>query len=37
LFDTAVKAFGRVDLLFNNAGVGAPAIPLEELSIEQWR
>jgi NAD(P)-dependent dehydrogenase (short-subunit alcohol dehydrogenase family) len=26
-----------VDLLFNNAGVGAPAIPLEELSIEQWK
>jgi NAD(P)-dependent dehydrogenase (short-subunit alcohol dehydrogenase family) len=37
LFDTAVKAFGRVDLLFNNAGVNAPGIPLEELSIEQWR
>jgi NAD(P)-dependent dehydrogenase (short-subunit alcohol dehydrogenase family) len=37
LFDQAVKAHGRVDLLFNNAGVGAPAIPLEELSIEQWK
>ena len=37
LFDAAVKAFGRVDLLFNNAGVNAPGIPLEELSIEQWR
>ena len=37
LFDEAVKAHGRVDLLFNNAGVGAPAIPLEELSIEQWK
>lgn len=37
LFDTAVQCFGRVDLLFNNAGVGAPAIPLEELSVEQWR
>lgn len=37
LFDAAVKAFGRVDLLFNNAGVNAPGVPLEELSIEQWR
>jgi NAD(P)-dependent dehydrogenase (short-subunit alcohol dehydrogenase family) len=37
LFEAAVKAFGRVDLLFNNAGVNAPGIPLEELSIEQWR
>jgi NAD(P)-dependent dehydrogenase (short-subunit alcohol dehydrogenase family) len=37
LFDAAVKAYGRVDLLFNNAGVNAPGIPLEELSIEQWR
>jgi NAD(P)-dependent dehydrogenase (short-subunit alcohol dehydrogenase family) len=37
LFDATRKAFGRLDLLFNNAGTGAPAIPLEELSIEQWR
>jgi len=37
LFDAAVAHFGRVDLLFNNAGVNAPGIPLEELSIEQWR
>jgi NAD(P)-dependent dehydrogenase (short-subunit alcohol dehydrogenase family) len=37
LFDAAVKAQGRIDLLFNNAGIGAPAIPLEELSIEQWK
>jgi NAD(P)-dependent dehydrogenase (short-subunit alcohol dehydrogenase family) len=37
LFDQAVQAHGRVDLLFNNAGIGAPAIPLEELSIEQWK
>jgi NAD(P)-dependent dehydrogenase (short-subunit alcohol dehydrogenase family) len=37
LFDAAVKAHGRVDLLFNNAGIGAPAIPLEELSIDQWK
>ena len=29
--------FGRLDLLFNNAGVGAPAVPLEDLDLEQWR
>jgi NAD(P)-dependent dehydrogenase (short-subunit alcohol dehydrogenase family) len=35
---TKVKdQWGRVDLLFNNAGVSAPGVPLEELSIEQWR
>jgi NAD(P)-dependent dehydrogenase (short-subunit alcohol dehydrogenase family) len=37
LFDGAVKAFGRVDVLFNNAGVNAPGVPLEELSFEQWK
>jgi NAD(P)-dependent dehydrogenase (short-subunit alcohol dehydrogenase family) len=37
LFDAAVSAFGRVDVLFNNAGVNAPGIPLEDLTIEQWR
>jgi NAD(P)-dependent dehydrogenase (short-subunit alcohol dehydrogenase family) len=37
LFDTAVQRFGRVDLVFNNAGTGAPAIPLEELTPEQWQ
>ena len=36
LFATTRDAFGRLDLLFNNAGTGAPAIPLEELSYEQW-
>ena len=36
LFDITWKTFGRLDLLFNNAGTGAPAIPLEELSYEQW-
>ena len=30
-------AFGRLDLLFNNAGIGAPAVPLDELTVEQWR
>ncbi len=37
LFDAAVNRFGRVDVLFNNAGVGAPAIPLEELTLAQWK
>ena len=37
LFDAAVAAFGRVDLLFNNAGAGAPPVPLEDLSLEDWR
>jgi NAD(P)-dependent dehydrogenase (short-subunit alcohol dehydrogenase family) len=37
LFDETAKAWGRVDLLFNNAGVGAPPVPLDELTIEQWR
>ncbi|MEO8544635.1 MAG: SDR family oxidoreductase [Burkholderiaceae bacterium] len=37
LFDAAVAAFGRVDVVFNNAGVNAPGIPLEDLTVEQWR
>ena len=37
LFDKTVETFGRVDVVFNNAGTGAPAIPLEELSFDQWR
>jgi NAD(P)-dependent dehydrogenase (short-subunit alcohol dehydrogenase family) len=37
LFDRTKEAFGRLDLLFNNAGVGAPAVPLEDLTVEQWR
>jgi NAD(P)-dependent dehydrogenase (short-subunit alcohol dehydrogenase family) len=37
LFETIREKFGRLDLLFNNAGVGAPAVPLEDLTIEQWR
>lgn len=37
LFEATVKAYGRVDVLFNNAGVNAPGIPLEDLTIEQWR
>ncbi|HEX2619043.1 MAG TPA: SDR family oxidoreductase [Phototrophicaceae bacterium] len=37
LFAAAVDKFGRLDVLFNNAGVGAPATALEDLSYEQWR
>jgi len=37
LFERTVKAFGRVDVVFNNAGINAPGIPLEELSVEQWK
>lgn len=37
LFDATRSRFGRLDVLFNNAGIGAPPLPLEELSVEQWR
>jgi NAD(P)-dependent dehydrogenase (short-subunit alcohol dehydrogenase family) len=37
LFARTKAAFGRLDLLFNNAGVGAPAIGLEELTHAQWK
>jgi len=37
LFTKTKEAFTRLDLLFNNAGVGAPGVPLEELSFEQWK
>ena len=36
LFLQIKQHFGRIDVLFNNAGMGAPAIPMEELSYEQW-
>ena len=36
LFGTVRDAFGRLDLLFNNAGQVAPSVPLEELTYEQW-
>ncbi|MDF2732819.1 MAG: oxidoreductase [Desertimonas sp.] len=37
LFATVEERFGHIDLLFNNAGIGAPAVPLEELTLERWR
>jgi NAD(P)-dependent dehydrogenase (short-subunit alcohol dehydrogenase family) len=37
LFDAAVTQFGRVDVLFNNAGVSAPGIFLEDLTLAQWQ
>jgi NAD(P)-dependent dehydrogenase (short-subunit alcohol dehydrogenase family) len=36
MFSKSVESFGRLDLLFNNAGTGAPAVPMEDLSFEQW-
>jgi NAD(P)-dependent dehydrogenase (short-subunit alcohol dehydrogenase family) len=36
LFDTIERHFGRLDLLFNNAGVNAPAVPMDELPLEKW-
>ncbi len=36
LFATAVETFGRIDLLFNNAGISAPAVPVDELAVETW-
>ena len=37
LFAKTKEAFGRLDFLFNNAGVNAPGVPLEDLTFEQWR
>ena len=36
LFEETKRAFGRLDLLFNNAGTNAPGVSLEDLSFEQW-
>jgi NAD(P)-dependent dehydrogenase (short-subunit alcohol dehydrogenase family) len=37
LFDVVRARFGRLDLVFNNAGTGAPPVLLEDLTVEQWR
>jgi NADP-dependent 3-hydroxy acid dehydrogenase YdfG len=37
LFDTVHTKYSRLDVLFNNAGTGAPAIPMDELTFEQWK
>jgi NAD(P)-dependent dehydrogenase (short-subunit alcohol dehydrogenase family) len=37
LFEEVRARFGHLDLLFNNAGTGAPPVPLEDLTVEQWR
>ena len=37
LFAAACDAFGRVDVVFNNAGMGAPKVPLEQLGLEHWQ
>jgi NAD(P)-dependent dehydrogenase (short-subunit alcohol dehydrogenase family) len=36
LFAALRERFGRIDVLFNNAGIGAPAVPMEDLTYEQW-
>ena len=37
LFGVVEQRFGRIDLLFNNAGTGAPALPIDELDVASWR
>ena len=37
LFDATHARFGRLDVLFNNAGTSAPTIPMDELTFEQWK
>jgi NAD(P)-dependent dehydrogenase (short-subunit alcohol dehydrogenase family) len=37
LFDATIARFGRLDVVFNNAGIGAPAVDVDELALEQWK
>jgi NAD(P)-dependent dehydrogenase (short-subunit alcohol dehydrogenase family) len=37
LFDGTIHAFGRIDVLFNNAGTGARGVPFEDLALEDWQ
>ncbi|MFE1601307.1 SDR family oxidoreductase [Methylobacterium sp. ID0610] len=37
LFDALAETFGRLDVLFNNAGIGAPPVPLDELPVSAWK
>lgn len=37
LFEAALQTFGRVDVLFNNAGISAPGVLLEDLTLAQWQ
>src|SRR5262249_3650729 len=37
LFARTKDTYGRLDVLFNNAGIGAPAVPLEDLPVETWK
>ena len=37
MFKTLMDTYGRLDVLFNNAGVGTPPVPLEDLKLEQWQ
>lgn len=36
LFDQTIAKFGRVDVIFNNAGRGSPAVPIDEVTLEDW-